>query len=227
MSGGVVAIVVAAGNSRRMGFDKLFAPLAGKPVLAHTLEAFEQCPEVGSTFVVAPEANHARIQSLVASEGFAKVSKIVGGGAERQDSVWEGICAAGDDYEIVAVHDGARPLVSPETIARCIVLARSQGAASCARPVTDTVKRAGEGGIVEESVDREGLWAMETPQVFKADLLKSAYEMVRRTRKKVTDEVSAVQQMGEPVRLIDSSGVNLKITFPGDLVLAEAVLGHF
>jgi 2-C-methyl-D-erythritol 4-phosphate cytidylyltransferase len=139
-------------------------------------------------------------------------------------SVWEGLRACAPGTELVAVHDGARPLIAPDQIERCLAAAREHGAAACARPLTETLKRADANGIITGSIEREGAWIMETPQVFRLDLLTRAYEAVLGEGRLVTDEVSALQHLGAPVHLVVNDGPNPKITFAADLALAEKML---
>lgn len=216
------AIIVAAGSSRRMGFNKLLAPLAGVPVLHRTLGQFQACGEVGEILVVAGDEVRAVVETWRAE--FPKLVAILPGGAERHLSVWAGLqaCAAGSD--VVAVHDGARPLIQSEQISRCIEAARSLAAVACARPMTETIKRVDAAGRITESLDRTGVWVMETPQVFQRDLLVRAYDAVIRDAALVTDEVSAVQHVGEVVSVVENTSPNPKITFPADLTLAERFL---
>lgn len=209
------ALIVAAGSSTRMGFDKLLAPLAGEPVVLHTLRAFENCQDIGGIWVVSSVERGGVIGHLAA--GLTKFRGCITGGAERHLSVWNGLQALPADCELAAVHDGARPLVTPAQISRCVTCAREHGAAASARRVTETVKRADAAGIVTDSVDRDGLWIMETPQVFRLPLLRAAYAAVIARGVPVTDEVSAVQAYGHPVRLVENPAPNPKITLPGDL----------
>lgn len=219
------AIIVAAGSSRRMGFDKLLAPLAGLPVLRRSITAFQDCADVGDILVVASEAAAAAVAAWKAQGGLGKLRRILPGGAERHLSVWAGLNACAPETSLVAVHDGARPLITPAQISRCIAAAREHAAAACARPLTETVKRADAEGRVTGSLDREGVWIMETPQVFQHALLVRAYETVIRERLLVTDEVSALQHLGAPpVHVVKNDSPNPKITFPEDLALAEKML---
>jgi 2-C-methyl-D-erythritol 4-phosphate cytidylyltransferase len=156
--------------------------------------------------------------------GVSKLAAVMEGGAERHLSVWNGIRAVADEAETIAVHDGARPLASPGAIAMAIAAAAEHGAATLAHRVTETLKRADAARRVTEPVSREELWAMETPQVFRAELLRRAYRQVLASGQSVTDEVSAVQALGEPVYLVENAEPNPKITFPHDLALAEAIL---
>lgn len=219
-------IIVAAGRSRRMGFDKLEAPLAGRPVLWHSLQALGRCPELSEIIVVTDEVRAARLEALVEEirPPWAPRWRWVPGGAERYDSVAAGLDAVAANTQWVAVHDGARPLVSPDDIAHVIQRAQATGAASLAHPVVETVKRADAAGRVSAAVDREGLWAMETPQVFSLPLLREAYAHACTQGLAPTDEVSAVAALGHDVWLVESHSFNPKITHPPDLLLAERCL---
>lgn len=220
----VAAIIVAAGSSRRMGFDKLVAPLAGSTVLARSVSAFEQAREIGEIVLVARKDWVAEFRGLCTREGFTKVRDVIPGGEERHLSVWNGLRWAAARAEWVAVHDAARPLICPRTIAGCLALARKAGAAACAVRVVDTVKRADADGFVSASVEREGLWAMQTPQVFRTGELLAAYAAMLESGGRCTDEVSAVQESGGRVALFEVGEPNFKITAPGDLWWAELVL---
>lgn len=216
------ALIVAAGSSTRMGFDKLLAPLAGRPVILHTLHAFENCPDIHGIWVVSNVERGAAIQRLAGS--LTKFRGCVPGGAERHLSVWNGLQALPADCALVAVHDGARPLIASAQIIRCLDSAAEHGAAASARRVTETVKRADTTGLVTEAVDRDRLWIMETPQVFRLPLLRESYEGVIARGLPVTDEVSAVHGAGHPVHLVENPSPNPKITLPGDLEIAAALL---
>ncbi len=225
-TGRVSAIVVAAGGSRRMGFNKLLAPLAGTPVLRRTLAAFEACAAVDEVFLIAGDDVAAVVADWRAEPGLAKLRAVLPGGAERHFSVWAGLQALAGGGGLVAVHDGARPLIRPEQIARCVAAADEHGAAVCARPLTETIKRVDAAGQVTEALDREGVWVMETPQVFRVELLRRAYEAVLAAGLLVTDEVSAVRHLGEPVRVVENAWPNPKITFAGDLELAGRLISN-
>ncbi len=205
-----------------MGFDKLLAPLGEKPVILWTLRAFQECGEIDGIWVVAGEERGAKIAELAA--GLGKFRGIVPGGAERHLSVWNGLQALPRDCELVAVHDGARPLIQPAQISRCVSAAEDIGGAACARRVTETVKRADDGGWITHDVDRQGLWIMETPQVFKYEWLMQAYQDVIRQGTVVTDEVSAYLY-GLPVIVVENLTPNPKITLPGDLESAARLAG--
>ena len=218
----ISAILVASGSSRRMGFDKLLAPLGSKNVLALSIEALLAVPEVGELICVTEPERFEVVESLVANS--SKPIRSVPGGTERQDSVWSGLQAVSPESELVAIHDGARPLVCAETISKCLAIAKKKGAASLAHPVTETLKRANEKGLVCESVSRDHLWAMETPQCFQLPLILQAYNALREDSGIATDEVSAVQSLGASIHLVHNHKPNPKITYPGDLALAENLL---
>ena len=217
------AIIVASGSSRRMGFDKLMAPLAGKTVLDHSLAAFAACPDIAEIILVTdPE----RFRSLDLSGLEEKVVR-VDGGAERQDSVANGLAALSPDCNLVAIHDGARPLITPEAISLALDAAAVHGAATLAHPITETLKRADPDDFVKDSssnVNRKNLWAMETPQCFRLRLLEESYRQVAAEQLTVTDEVSALQHLGHAIKLIANPSPNPKVTFPSDLTLAETLL---
>lgn len=220
----LAAIIVASGSSKRMGFDKLLTPLCGKPVLQHSIEAFLQCDEVSEVVVVCPQE---RFDALgICYTG--KTLRIVNGGADRHDSVAAGLTLLPDYNEdalsYIAVHDGARPLITGSQISRVYHDARQHRCSASARRVTETIKRATSEDLTHESVDRDNLWLMETPQVFQSDLLKQAYCSVLSQGARVTDEVSALELIGHPTHLVSNPAPNPKITFPHDILLAEKLL---
>jgi 2-C-methyl-D-erythritol 4-phosphate cytidylyltransferase len=215
------AIVVAAGTSQRMGFDKLTAKLAGCPVFIRTLQRFEICSDVKEIILVVHRDRLKQFGSLVADFGLGKVNRVVAGGEQRHLSVAAGLQATSPAADLIAVHDGARPLISPDVISLAIREARACGAVSVAAPIVETLKRADEEQRVVGSVERVGLWTMQTPQVFRREWLIRAYEAVLAGGIPVTDEVSAIQTAGFPVKLLTNPGWNLKITYPRDLDLAQ------
>jgi 2-C-methyl-D-erythritol 4-phosphate cytidylyltransferase len=217
------AIIVAAGRSRRMGFDKLCAPLGQHTVLWHTLKGFADTREVSEILLVVQEDRLAEFSERLAADPVGREIKLVGGGDERHLSVWNGLQSL-QKSEFVAIHDGARPLVTPALIRACLELAETHGAACCASPIPDTVKRASTDHVVQESVDRNGLWAMQTPQIFGRSLILEAYASVMAKHEMVTDEVSAVQRLGRKIALLKNEDWNFKITYPNDLELAAHVL---
>ncbi len=220
----VCAIIVAAGTSRRMGFDKMLSPIGEKPVVAWSIERFERCPLIDKVIVVIHPDRRGEFEKLMDKFGFNKVASLVDGGSERHLSVWNGIHGLPEGCTHVAVHDAARPLVSPELIGECIQIAMECGAVSLAAPVVETLKRADAEQKVTGSVDRTELWAMQTPQVFRTDWLLEAYKRIVDSGQTVTDEVSALQYAGYPVRLLRNADWNIKITFPSDLQLAEKLI---
>jgi len=207
-----------------MGFDKLFAPLHGRHVVEYSIAAFEKCTVVDEIIVVTRRDRMEVLKTIADDSGFQKVTKILEGGAERHLSVWHGLQNVKAGADFVAIHDGARPLTTPKMINECLAIARKEGAACCASPVPDTVKRATSDGIVSESVSRDGLWAMQTPQIFSTPLIVQAYAQVIARHEPVTDEVSAVQHLGRKIALYPNNDWNFKITYPQDLELAEQVL---
>lgn len=218
------AILVAGGSSQRMGFDKLFAIIAGEPVLAHAMRAFDRATCVSEIIVVAPEERHDEIRKLIGDAGFKKVGSIVPGGDRRQDSVRAGLGRLHRRATYVAVHDAARPLITPEQIERAFQQCRIQGAATLAQPVSDTLKRADANLLVSGSVDRHELYAMQTPQIFDRKLIEGAYRAVYQANISVTDEVSAVERLDHKTALVLNDDFNFKITYPRDLPIAELIL---
>jgi 2-C-methyl-D-erythritol 4-phosphate cytidylyltransferase len=217
------AIIVAAGSSERMGFDKLFALVSGKPVIAHTIAAFERTDCVDEIILVGRADGLGELGKIIGQP--TKVKQVVEGGAERSDSVRAGLEHLNPESDFVAVHDAARPLVTPEKITRVFEVCRtSGGAASLAEPINDTLKRADADLVVKEPVDRNGVYAMQTPQVFARKLLEEAYRLIAKKNVSVTDEVSAVELLGGKIVLVPNHDFNFKITYPRDLPLAEFVL---
>ena len=219
----LTAIIVAAGSSERMGFDKLFALVSGKPIIAHTIAAFERTSCVEEIILVGRADGLGELRKLIGEP--TKVKQIVAGGAERSDSVRAGLDHLNLKSDFVAVHDAARPMITPEKITRVFDVCRTTGgAAALAEPINDTLKRADLDLAVKESVDRDGVYAMQTPQVFARKLLEEAYRLVAKKNVSVTDEVSAVELLGCKVVLVPNHDFNFKITYPRDLPLAEFVL---
>ena len=213
------AVVVAAGSGRRMGFDKLLAPLAGKPVLQWSLEAFAAAGEIDEIIVVTPEERLAQL-TLPSSKPVTRVD----GDRERAFSVMRGLDAVASSSH-VAVHDGARPLIDPGQIDNVVRAAHTHRAAVLARKVTETMKRADDADeFTASDVSRDGLWIMETPQAFALDLLRQAYTEAEAQGLVVTDEVSAAGVLNVPTKLVENPTPNLKITVPQDLAVAEAIL---
>ncbi len=217
-------VVVAGGSSRRMGFDKLTADLEGQPVLARSLAAFEHCQAVKGLVLVCSASGRSTLETIARQAAPGKLHAVVAGGAHRHLSVGQGLEAVPDGVDFIAVHDAARPLVTTELVLRVLEGAALYGAAACARPVTDTLKRVNGEDFITEGVDRDHLWCIETPQIFRAGLLLEAYRHLRRTGGFATDETSAVQSLGAPVHLVEAKGWNFKITYPDDLELVRLIL---
>ncbi|MEA2528491.1 MAG: 2-C-methyl-D-erythritol 4-phosphate cytidylyltransferase [Thermomicrobiales bacterium] len=218
------AIIVGAGRGTRFGAaDKVLAPLGGRPVIAHALDAAEAAELVTTIVVVAGEHLLDTVAELTASGAWPKVVATVPGGRRRQDSVAAGLAAVPPGTPLVAVHDAARPLASPALFDACLIAADRCGAAIAALPVADTLKRVEEGRILQ-TVSREGLWAAQTPQAFRLDLLRRAFALAVERGLEVTDEASLLEALGTVVTVVPGSLANLKITRPEDLEIAEALL---
>ncbi|MBL6922806.1 MAG: 2-C-methyl-D-erythritol 4-phosphate cytidylyltransferase [Akkermansiaceae bacterium] len=205
------AIIVASGSSRRMGFDKLAALIDGNPVLWHSVRAFSSNSSITQVVVVTPPERFEWLSDL--GEKLHRVD----GGKERSDSVNAGLAALNPDITHVAIHDGARPLISPQSITATFEAAQKTGAAALARRITETLKRSSPEGVTTESVSRENLWIMETPQIFSRALIKQAYQQVASGDAQITDEVSALQLLGQGTTLVENAQPNPKITVQADL----------
>ena len=214
----VAAVIAAAGSSERMGeVDKMLALLGGKTILARVVDAFQRCNLIDQIVVVVNKQSVEKCQQLVTKQGWSKVTYVCPGGERRQDSVAAGLSRL-SHCEWVVIHDGARPLVTEELIQRGLIEARGTGAAVAAVPVKDTIKVAGDDQIVRETPPRNNLWAVQTPQVFRFDIITEAY---RQVKTEVTDDASLVEQLGYRVKLYMGSYDNIKVTTPDDLALAE------
>jgi 2-C-methyl-D-erythritol 4-phosphate cytidylyltransferase len=220
----LTAIIVAAGSSQRMGFDKLFATMAGKPMITHALHAFERASSVNEMIVVAREDRHDEIRKISRAGNCKKIRSIIAGGERRQDSVRAGLNRLNTTAKYVAVHDAARPLITPQQIERVFEQCQIYGAAALGERVSDTLKRVDVDLVVTGSVDRGQLYAMQTPQVFERALIEEAYRAADMENLSLTDEVSAVERFGRKVVLVPNDDFNFKMTYPRDLVLAEFVL---
>lgn len=218
------AVVVAAGSARRMeGIDKVLTPLGEMPVLVHTLYAFQDCPVVGEVIVVTREDLLVEVSRLCKDFALDKVRKVIVGGKERIHSVQAGLREADPEAELIAIHDGARPLVTQQVIEEAVAAAAQSGAAAPAVPVIDTIKR-WEDGLSVETIDRSCLRAVQTPQVFEAGLIRAATQKALEDGELLTDDCGAVERLGKKVTLTEGSRENIKITTPLDLVLGEAIL---
>jgi len=215
------AVIAAAGESRRMGgIDKVLALLGGKPALSYVLDAFEECESISQIVVVVSKDNLAKCRELIAEKKHSKPIEVCVGGKRRQDSVAAGLAEL-DECDRVVIHDGARPLVTKELIERGLEAAKETGAAAAAVPVTDTIKVAGDDRIVRQTPPRQNLWAVQTPQVFRFDIISKAYQ---KAAGDVTDDASLVERLGHKVKLYMGSYDNIKITNPDDLILAGVLL---
>lgn len=218
------AIIPAAGQGVRMGSDvpKQFLALNGKSILNHTLTAFHRCSAVQEIVLVMAQNEIESVRGGLL-EGAAKVGRIVAGGAQRQDSVGNGLEALAEDTDIVVVHDGVRPFVTPEMITASIEAAQECGAVITAIPLSDTIKKVNKEHFVERTVDRDGLWRVQTPQTFRYALLKEAFAKAAADRFYGTDEGSLIEHLGHPLKVIPGSELNIKITRVEDLALGEKI----
>ena len=220
------AIIVAAGKGTRLGanVDKLWLEVAGRPVLAHTWQKFNDAPCIHEIILVVRDGMQANFTELAEKFHFQKTFRLVVGGAERQDSVWNGLAALSPETEIVAIQDAARPCASAELIAATIEAARETGAAVAAQPVTDTIKETADGKIISRTVDRSKLWSVQTPQTFRVEVIRRAISAARGKNLVLTDDTAACELIGQPVRLVKSASPNPKVTVPADLPFIENLL---
>ncbi len=212
-------IIAAAGSGERMGlgYNKLLKEISGKPLIAHTILALEKCRFVSDIIISASQTDMESILDIIRTEKIKKVKKIVQGGKTRTESVYAALSAI-DKTDIVMVHDGARPFISEEVIKQTLLDVEQTGATIVAVPVTDTIKEGGD--FIEKTLDRTKLWSIQTPQVFKFDILKKAYE----TGESATDDAALVEKTGVRVKITKGEYQNIKITTPHDLMVAEALL---
>jgi 2-C-methyl-D-erythritol 4-phosphate cytidylyltransferase len=225
-TGRVAALVLAAGRGARFGAaePKAFLTLAGRPIVVHAIEALAACDAIGAIVPVLPPAELGRAGAWrLGDAARRKLQAAVAGGAERQDSVRAGLAALPAEVEIVAVHDAARALVRPSDVGRAIAAAERSGAALLAVPVRDTLKRV-RGERVVATEPREGLWAAQTPQVFRAALLREALAKADADGFRATDDAQLVERLGVAVEIVPGDPANLKLTWPPDLAWAEAAL---
>ncbi len=204
-----------------MGEDKLFADVGGRPLIAHTLAAGAASKTFDRVVIAAPEDRHALITELAGDAGFAEVV-LTTGGTRRQDSVRLALEHVGD-ADIVAVHDAARPLCAPQLFIDCVAVAREHGAATVAMPVVDSIKR-GAGGVIVQSLDRHDLYAIQTPQAFRRELLVEGHRHATANALIVDDDAVLVEALGTPVHIVPGSPDNFKVTHPRDLLLLRALL---
>jgi 2-C-methyl-D-erythritol 4-phosphate cytidylyltransferase len=222
------AIIVAAGKGTRMGpqVDKLFLDIAGKPVVAHTWQRFDAAECIDEIVLVVRDGMQPAFEELAARFPVQKKYRLVAGGAERQDSVWNGIDAVPGDTGIVAIQDAARPCTSDRLISSTVTAAREAGAAVAAQPVTDTIKESEDGKLIQRTLDRSRLWAAQTPQAFRLEIIRHALSEVRRKGLIVTDDTAACELIGQPVLLVAGAEPNPKVTRPEDVAYVEMLLQH-
>lgn len=222
----VTGIVAAAGKGRRFGAseNKVFAPLRGRTVLHHSLDALARCPDVDRLVIVTAADDLERVREIAGS--FTKVHAVCEGGAERYHSVRNALAQVPEGTELVAIHDGARPLISPALVSAVVQAARESGAALPATAVSDTLKRSPDGNATVETVDRRTLYGVQTPQVFRLELLLRAFQAAEAEGFTGTDDASYVERLGHPVRLVPGERTNIKITVAEDLRMAEALMGR-
>jgi 2-C-methyl-D-erythritol 4-phosphate cytidylyltransferase len=213
------AIIVAAGQGTRMGpgVDKLFLDVAGRPVVTHTWQRFNDAPGIDEIVLVVRGGMQPAFAELAGKFKLIKPHRFVVGGAERQDSVWNGLEAISPTAEIVAIQDGARPCPSQALIAATLEAARETGAAVAAQAVTDTIKESDDGKTIARNLDRAKLWAVQTPQTFRVEVIRRALAEVRRRGLRITDDTAACELIGQPVRLVAGDRPNPKVTLPADL----------
>jgi 2-C-methyl-D-erythritol 4-phosphate cytidylyltransferase len=222
-----LAIIPAGGTGRRMesGVPKQYLPLAGLPVLVHTLQAFQVSPVIDEIFVVVPEGDIPEVrQAIVEKHCLSKVSLVLAGGRQRQDSVRNALRHARDEHAIILIHDGVRPFISGELIRRSVAGAEEYGAVTSGVRIKDTVKDVNVTGWITKTVDREGLWLTHTPQAFRRPLIQAAYKKAAQDGVSGTDDASLVERLGIPVRMISGDYDNIKLTTPEDLALGEIII---
>jgi len=217
-----VAIVPAAGSGSRLGarLPKQYLAIDGVPVLVHTLRVLARARALAGLVVVVPAERVAGTRALLARHRLPRTASVVAGGAHRQESVWNGLQSIAVDVRWVVVHDGVRPFVGAAVIARVLEAARARGAATCGLPVRETVKRVRE-AMVEDTLDREGLWLVQTPQAFRRELLWEAHDKARRDGFVGTDDAALVERLGARVAMVMGAPENLKITTRDDLRAAR------
>ena len=204
--------------------DKLWLEVAARPVVAHTWKQFNDADCVDEIILVVRDGMQSDFTELAEKFNFHKPFRLVVGGAERQDSVWNGLAAVSPQTEIVAIQDAARPCTSADLIAATIAAARETGAAVAAQPVTDTIKETVDGKIISRTVDRSKLWSVQTPQTFRVEVIRRAISAARGKNLILTDDTAACELIGQPVQLVKSETPNPKVTVPGDLPVIESLL---
>lgn len=223
----IVAIIVAAGRGQRMQHRqrKQYLPLAGRPILTHTLQIFDACQDVSQLVVVIPGEDITFCQRhVIGPFALRRPVRLVAGGAERQESVYNGLVAAEGQAHTVVIHDGVRPFIRCRQIWACCERAQTTGACILAAPVRDTLKRRDPGAQRMVTVDRSAVWQAQTPQVFTYALIRQAHEAARREGIRATDDAALVERLGKEVKVLEGSPWNFKITTPEDLAVAERLM---
>ena len=222
------AIIAAGGTGSRMGldFNKLFLMIDEKPVLAHTLDVFEGCTKIDEVIIVANERDIQTVKEIVEDFGYSKVKTIATGGETRQESVYKGLLCVSDDTEVVAIHDAARPLINPLVINQCIDTAYEFGASAAGVPAKDTLKRTDSQNVITETVDRDSIVLIQTPQCFKKDVILKAHEKAVSDGFLTTDDCAVAENYGVNVKVIPGNALNLKLTTPDDYYALSALISY-
>ncbi|MDC8448485.1 MAG: 2-C-methyl-D-erythritol 4-phosphate cytidylyltransferase [Nitrospira sp.] len=227
MSNHTVALVPAAGRGLRMGgsVPKQFLSLGGQPLILHSLRVLQASSVIEGIILAVPQSEMDYcLKEIVAKHHFTKVTKVVPGGQERQDSVRHALEAVHDDVDVVLVHDAVRPFLTEHMVEGVVKTARAKGAAIIALPMKDTVKQVGADHVIERTVDRQSLWLAQTPQAFRRDWLLAAHRKAHAEGVRATDDAYLIEWTGHPVCVVEGSGENIKVTRPEDLVVGEAIL---
>lgn len=220
------AVILSSGSGKRMSDDtaKQFMLLDGKPIFIRSIEAFENSSEIHEIILVTRQADIVGCRNLISEYGFKKVTRVVAGGDTRQQSAKLGFDAVNPTCRFVAIHDAARCLVTVEMIDRAMSAAYSNGASACASRAVDTIKRTDPANNITETIDRENVWNVQTPQVFMADMYRAAAYTALKDSFTATDDCQLCERLGFKVRLVDCGKTNIKITYPEDMIIAQAIL---
>jgi len=225
--GNVTAIITAAGKGIRMNSDinKQYIEIAGIPVLARTIDVFQQCEDIDNIIVVVNEEDiNVCRHTIVEHYNYSKVKSLVSGGAQRQNSVYKGLCSVNENCTIVLIHDGARPFVTNKNIVDCINAAKNYRACGIGVRLKDTIKISDQNGFVESTPDRSNLWSIQTPQGFEYDIIMDAHEKAIQSNYIGTDDMILVERQGIPVKIVEGNYQNIKITTPEDLAIGESII---
>lgn len=218
------AVVLAAGSSQRMGQEKTLMTVGGMPVLVRTLLAFEKSEHVDEIIVVTRVDRIEDTAELCHGNGISKLKMVIGGGATRMESALAGVSACNKDAKLIAIHDGARPLITQELISRTVYAAEKYISAVPVIPSTDTLKTVDENGVIIDTPDRSRIFRVQTPQIFHADMIKGALTKAAKDRLPITDDCSAMDMMGVKTHVVEGDPDNIKLTTPNDIVVAEAII---